>query len=201
VINNAYGLQCTKICHHIKESIRLGRVDFIVQSTDKNFLVPVGGAIVASPNKSLLDKLNTLYPGRASMSNVMDLFITFLAMGTKKMTDLVKTRKALAVEFKEKLSIIAQNFEEKVIDSKENTISFAVTCKREDLGSKLFLRRVSGCRFIGSAEKEVCGVRFGNYGSSFSGYPFKYFTAACALGLSTGEIEVFLERLKGILND
>ena len=39
VINNAYGLQCSKICHSINEACRTGRVDYIVQSTDKNFLV------------------------------------------------------------------------------------------------------------------------------------------------------------------
>jgi O-phospho-L-seryl-tRNASec:L-selenocysteinyl-tRNA synthase len=39
VINNAYGVQSSKICHVINESCRRGRVDYIVQSTDKNFLV------------------------------------------------------------------------------------------------------------------------------------------------------------------
>ncbi len=47
-----------------------GRVDAVVQSTDKNFMVPVGGAIVAAgkgqPN--LLDAINKMYPGRAGIS-------------------------------------------------------------------------------------------------------------------------------------
>ena len=65
-----------------------------VQSTDKNFMVPVGGAIVAGPSSTLVDKacnlalavllvpramcmdfasmiqVSGLYPGRASMSPV-----------------------------------------------------------------------------------------------------------------------------------
>jgi O-phospho-L-seryl-tRNASec:L-selenocysteinyl-tRNA synthase len=45
LINNAYGLQSSKICHLVNEAIRVGRVDAIVQSTDKNFMVPVGGAV------------------------------------------------------------------------------------------------------------------------------------------------------------
>ena len=199
VINNAYGLQCSKICHHIKESVRLGRVDFIVQSTYKNFLVPVGGAVVSSPNKELLEKLNQIYPGRASMSSVLDLFITFLTVGAKGLVRKVQERKQLAVVFKEKLSQLALSVGERVLDSKENTISFAVSCGKDDVGSKLFLRRVSGCRFVGNLEKEVCGIRFRNYGSSLSGYPFTYFTAACALGLTLSEVEVFLERLREVL--
>ena len=44
-----------------------GRVDAIVQSTDKNFMVPVGGAIVASGNSSLVGEVSKCYAGRASM--------------------------------------------------------------------------------------------------------------------------------------
>jgi hypothetical protein len=49
VVNNAYGLQCSKVTHALNEACRLGRVDVVVQSTDKNFLVPVGGAVIAGP--------------------------------------------------------------------------------------------------------------------------------------------------------
>ena len=42
VINNAYGLQCEKISRLINRACVVGRVDAIVASTDKNFLVPVG---------------------------------------------------------------------------------------------------------------------------------------------------------------
>ena len=33
-------------------------------------MVPVGGAIVAAPSNALVDKVSSLYPGRASMSPV-----------------------------------------------------------------------------------------------------------------------------------
>ncbi len=42
VINNAYGLQCQTTCKLINRACVVGRVDAIVCSTDKNFLVPVG---------------------------------------------------------------------------------------------------------------------------------------------------------------
>jgi len=35
-----------------------------VQSTDKNFLVPVGGAVVAGFDASLIEKIGKLYPGK-----------------------------------------------------------------------------------------------------------------------------------------
>ena len=59
VINNAYGLQSRKLCGKIEGAMRRGRVDCVVQSLDKNFLVPVGGAIVcaAKGNGYVVDKV------------------------------------------------------------------------------------------------------------------------------------------------
>ena len=42
IINNAYGLQCAKTSKLINRACVVGRVDAVVCSTDKNFLVPVG---------------------------------------------------------------------------------------------------------------------------------------------------------------
>jgi O-phospho-L-seryl-tRNASec:L-selenocysteinyl-tRNA synthase len=42
IINNAYGLQCARTSKLINRACVVGRVDAIVCSTDKNFLVPVG---------------------------------------------------------------------------------------------------------------------------------------------------------------
>lgn len=42
VINNAYGLQCSKTSKLLNRACVVGRVTGIVCSTDKNFLVPVG---------------------------------------------------------------------------------------------------------------------------------------------------------------
>jgi O-phospho-L-seryl-tRNASec:L-selenocysteinyl-tRNA synthase len=41
----------------------VGRVDAFVQSTDKNFLVPVGGAVVASHTQELIKAVAQMYPG------------------------------------------------------------------------------------------------------------------------------------------
>ena len=43
---------------------RIGRVDAFVQSTDKNFLVPVGGAVVASSSEAFIQDVAQIYPGQ-----------------------------------------------------------------------------------------------------------------------------------------
>ena len=75
----------------------MGRVDVIVSSTDKNFMVPVGGSIVYSPKRKgkdgdvgIIEKINKFYPGRASSAPIMDLFITYLQMGEIKLRNLLK---------------------------------------------------------------------------------------------------------------
>lgn len=42
---------------------RKGRVDAFVQSTDKNLLVPVGGAVISGFEKGLLERIAKNYPG------------------------------------------------------------------------------------------------------------------------------------------
>jgi hypothetical protein len=48
VVNNAYGVQASATAAEISRAMRVGRVDVVVSSTDKNFLVPVGGALAYS---------------------------------------------------------------------------------------------------------------------------------------------------------
>ena len=56
-----------------------GALDVLIASTDKNFMVPVGGSIVYSPKKKdIVDSINKFYPGRASSAPIIDLFVTFL---------------------------------------------------------------------------------------------------------------------------
>lgn len=69
VINNAYGLQSSYICSHIQEATRVGRVDLFVQSTDKNLMVPVGGAIVAGACKEIVQGVAKSYAGNLAFHN------------------------------------------------------------------------------------------------------------------------------------
>lgn len=58
LVNNAYGTQCHRAMHSLNSACSTGRVDGIVCSTDKNFLVPVGGSILACAG--LADENKTL---------------------------------------------------------------------------------------------------------------------------------------------
>lgn len=63
VLNNAYGLQSTFLTHQIEQAHRIGHIDLFVQSTDKNLLVPVGGAVIAGFCKNLVGEVSKSYPG------------------------------------------------------------------------------------------------------------------------------------------
>ncbi|KAG5485529.1 hypothetical protein LSCM1_07615 [Leishmania martiniquensis] len=92
VVNNAYGVQSRRIMTRLDAAQRLGRVDFVVQSGDKNFLVPVGGSIICSSDKEHCQAAAAMYAGRASMCPIVDLFITALSLGRRGMRALWNDR-------------------------------------------------------------------------------------------------------------
>lgn len=58
-------------------------MDAVVQSTDKNFMVPVGGSVVAAGpgGADFVATVNAAYPGRASAAPMLDLLMTLLFWG------------------------------------------------------------------------------------------------------------------------
>ena len=182
IINNAYGVQCSTINKLINRTATIGRVDYIVQSTDKNFMVPVGGAIVTSPSPHLIAKLSASYPGRASAAPILDLFITLLSMGQQGYRSLLNERERLFEVLREQLSSFAEQMGERIMASPNNHISLCMSLSRMDaeedgndgkeggdakdatdakakkidpsfLGSMLFQRYVSGCRVVPQGNK------------------------------------------------
>jgi O-phospho-L-seryl-tRNASec:L-selenocysteinyl-tRNA synthase len=123
LINNAYGLQSSKITHMINQASKSGRVDIVVQSTDKNLMVPVGGTILAAFDKCLLKNIAEFYPGRASSSQSLDVLITLLSMGTETYKRLLNDRKECFVYLKLELQKVAEQFGEKVLETPNNPIS------------------------------------------------------------------------------
>lgn len=132
VINNAYGVQCPMITKLIMRATVIGRVDYIVQSTDKNFQVPVGGSIVVSPDKGSISKLSAMYPGRASMAPVMDLFITLLSMGEEGFRTMLEQRLRVNEMLKERLCALATKHGESLLPSPGNGISTAMSLANLD---------------------------------------------------------------------
>lgn len=223
VINNAYGLQCRHVITKlINRACAVGRVDAIVCSTDKNFLVPVGGAIVLSPSASTIQTIGRVYAGRASASPLIDLCITLLAMGLEGYQQLLAQRQSLLTTFRSRLEAIAHQYGERLLQCTSNTISYAITLdtlirekknldKDDDdvyrtavgqeltqFGSMLFHRCVSGTRVVPRHVIQRLGPDHTviGFGSSCDDYPHAYLTAACAIGVSDSEINEFMRRLE-----
>ncbi|ETI56789.1 O-phosphoseryl-tRNA(Sec) selenium transferase [Phytophthora nicotianae P10297] len=123
VINNAYGVQASKCVHQVELAMRTGRVDAVVQSLDKNFMVPVGGAIVCSASRDIVDRVAKYYPGRASATPTLDFFITILQMGKSGYRRLLEERKQLATYMREKLDALAIEKGERVLHVSNNEVS------------------------------------------------------------------------------
>lgn len=123
VINNAYGVQSSKCMHVVDQAMRCGRVDAVVQSLDKNFMVPVGGAIVCSSSEAMVAAVSKCYPGRASVAPTLDFFITMLQMGRNGYRQLLQQRKELAKYMKEQLERAAEQIGERVVHVPHNEAS------------------------------------------------------------------------------
>ena len=127
VVNNAYGLQSGTVCKAINRAIRVGRVDLLISSTDKNLMVPVGGAFVYSPQTAPIDLIRGNYPGRASMSPILDVFITLLHMGRRRVVALLREREECYDYLHSRLETLAQSFGQRVLVTPGNPISIAMT--------------------------------------------------------------------------
>lgn len=69
IVNNAYGTQSSKCMHLLEEAARVGRVDAFVQSLDKNYMVPVGGSLLASYDSEFSLRISKVYPGVPLLSH------------------------------------------------------------------------------------------------------------------------------------
>ncbi|KAI9895763.1 hypothetical protein PsorP6_018944 [Peronosclerospora sorghi] len=212
VINNAYGVQASTCVHQIEVAMRTGRVDAVVQSLDKKFLVPVGGAIVCSASREVIDSIAKLYPGRASATPTMDFFITMLQMGKIKFRRLLEERKHLAKRMRGKLEELAAEFGECVVQVSSNEISFALTLatfcsevtNQQDksrcltsLGAMLFSRGVSGARVVSCLDRKIIdGHVFNSFGAHHDNFPVAYVTFACALGMKPNEVDSLIAKLR-----
>jgi O-phospho-L-seryl-tRNASec:L-selenocysteinyl-tRNA synthase len=103
------------------------RVDAWVASTDKNFMVPVGGALVGSPLPDVVEAVSRAYPGRASAAPVVDLFITLLQMGQPGLQALLAQRRRVFARLLAAMEGVAARCGERVLRSPRNAVSIAMT--------------------------------------------------------------------------
>ena len=207
VINNAYGVQSAALCALITSAWRKGRVDAIIQSTDKNFMVPVGGAVIAAPKNrpEVVERVNKLYPGRAAMAPLLDVLITLLHWGADGWRDMLQKREELYPVMRSALEDCAHEIGERVLSTPDNPISMGITLDSLNngtpgatfLGSMLFARGASGARVVVPGKfQQVAGINFQGYGASCDNYPSAYLTIAAAIGSKLEDIDEFLKRLK-----
>uniref|UniRef100_A0AAV1T9R2 O-phosphoseryl-tRNA(Sec) selenium transferase n=1 Tax=Peronospora matthiolae TaxID=2874970 RepID=A0AAV1T9R2_9STRA len=217
VINNAYGVQASACVHQIDLAMRIGRVDAVVQSLDKNFLVPVGGAIVCSTSSEIVDSVAKFYPGRASATPALDFFITMLQMGKNGYRRLLEERKHLAAYMREKLEVLAAEEGEHVLKVSTNEISYAMTLatfcseveERQEksrrltlLGAMLFSRGVCGARVVSCLDSKcIAGYEFDSFGAHHDKFPVAYVTFACALGMQKTEVDMLMTKLRKTIHD
>lgn len=209
LVNNAYGLQDSNIVNSINRASVKGRLDIFVQSTDKNLLVPVGGAIISSFQKEVLENISKTYAGRASISQTIDVLITLLTLGKQGFLNLRSSRLENLTYLKEELEKVAEKYKLTVLNSMENRISTALSLNFakenkdvEFFGSMLFKRGVSGTRVIScKGEKQIDGFKFLHWGSQCDSSDTPYLTAAVSLGCEKCEIDIFIVKLQECIDE
>jgi O-phospho-L-seryl-tRNASec:L-selenocysteinyl-tRNA synthase len=191
VINNAYGVQSREIMKRIRSAVDAGRVDAVVQSTDKNFLTPIGGAIVAAPEQETLDEISEQYAGRATAAPATQFLAAVLALGIKNYENLRDEQGKNREYLEENLKKVAEEYGERVLNV-YNPIACAMSLTNRDpqkIGGALYNLRVTGPRALGPTD----------YGSCCKKYPTAYITMNAAIGTRHEDVEKAVQKLEETL--
>lgn len=193
IIINAYGVQSPEWMKLIRSAIDAGRVDAIIQSTDKNFLTPVGGSLIASPAKENIIKISQTYAGRASATPVVNFLISMLSLGINGYQKLIEEQQQNRKLLEEKLSIVAKNLNERILEI-YNPVAVALSLenlKEEHLfaiGGALYNLRVTGPRVYNPKESA--------FGTCCENYPTPYIVMNAAIGSKKEDIVSAVERFE-----
>ncbi len=181
VINNAYGIQSEEIMASIRAAIDAGRVDAIVQSSDKNFLSPVGASIIVTPLRSTIESISSGYAGRASAAPILQTLVSLLLLGLNGYQTLRKEQRANLALLQKLVKGVAESVGQRMLEVK-NDIACAMTLDGLDareIGAKIYNLRVTGPRAIPK----------GQYGSCINEYPHDYIVMNAAIGCRKSDIE------------
>ncbi len=187
IINNAYGVQSERIMSSVRSAIDTGRVDAIVQSSDKNFMAPVGASIVVSTSEKTIENVAETYAGRASAAPIAQTLAALLATGHTGYLRLRKEQAENRKYLESRLSEVAHEFKQRLLEA-ENAVACAMTVDGldgRDLGARLYNRRVTGPRV----------VLKGEFGASIDGYPHDYIVMNAAIGSSREDVEMATNKL------
>ena len=193
IIINAYGVQSPEWMKLIRAGIDAGRVDAIIQSTDKNMLTPIGGAVIASPREEIITKISQAYAGRASATPVVNFLISMLSLGVKGYENMLAEQQRNRKLLEEKLQKLAQKLNERLL-SIYNPVAVAMTLnhlKEENLtalGGALYNLRVTGPR--------VYNPKQNVFGTCSDDYKQPYIVMNAAIGAKDKDITLAVERLE-----
>lgn len=191
IVNNAFGLQSQEVMKLVRGAVDAGRVDAVVQSTDKNFLCPVGGAIVASPNEEFLDAVSETYAGRASAAPIVQFLAAVLSIGVEGYEKLRNQQEENRRFLESALKEVAEKHGQRVLNV-DNPISVAMTLEGRNakkIGKALYAARVNGARAL---EKNDFGVCCPHYISAYINFD-------ASIGIQKNEIILAAERLDRVL--
>ncbi len=197
IVINAYGVQSYEWMKLIRSAIDAGRVDAIIQSTDKNFLTPVGGALIASPIKEDIAKISQAYAGRASATPVVNFLISMLSLGINGYQKLIEEQQKNRKTLERRLREVAEKINERILDI-YNPVAVALSLsnlKEEQfyaLGGALYNLRVTGPRVYNPQEKA--------FGTCCDNYQTPYIVMNAAIGAKENDILSAVERFEKAYN-
>ncbi|MHA2181036.1 MAG: O-phosphoseryl-tRNA(Sec) selenium transferase [Promethearchaeota archaeon] len=193
IIINAYGVQSPEWMRLIRAAIDAGRVDAIIQSTDKNFLTPIGGALIASPSKESIDKISQAYAGRASATPVVNFLISMLSLGISGYQKLIEEQQLNRKILEEKLAKVAKKINERLLEV-HNPVAVALSLETLEaeqlyaLGGALYNLRVTGPRVYNPKENP--------FGTCCDNYKTPYIVMNAAIGSKAEDITSAVERFE-----
>ncbi|MFX1313079.1 MAG: O-phosphoseryl-tRNA(Sec) selenium transferase [Promethearchaeota archaeon] len=193
LVINAYGVQSPEWMKLIRSAIDAGRVDAIIQSTDKNFLTPIGGTLIASPLKENITKISQAYAGRASATPIVNFLISALSLGISGYQKLIIEQQKNHILLEERLNEVAERINERILDI-FNPVAVALSLKnlKEEqlyaLGGALYNLRVTGPRVYNPKHKA--------FGTCCENYPTPYIIMNAAIGAKTKDIISAIERFE-----
>ncbi|MFW9821731.1 MAG: O-phosphoseryl-tRNA(Sec) selenium transferase [Candidatus Thorarchaeota archaeon] len=193
IIINAYGVQSPEWMKLIRAAIDAGRVDAIIQSTDKNFLTPIGGALIASPLEKTIDTISRAYAGRASATPVVNFLISMLSLGMSGYQKLIEEQQRNRAILEEKLLNVAEKINERLLKV-YNPVAVALSLENLEeeqlyaLGGALYNLRVTGPRVYNPKEK--------SFGTCCENYTTPYIVMNAAIGSKTKDIISAVERFE-----
>jgi O-phospho-L-seryl-tRNASec:L-selenocysteinyl-tRNA synthase len=193
IVINAYGVQSPEWMKLIRIGIDAGRIDAVIQSTDKNVLTPVGGAIIASPSEDIITKISQAYAGRASATPVVNFLISMLSLGIEGYQQLLEEQQKNRKLLEDMMQKAAEKIDERILKV-FNPVAVAMSLnnlRKEQLfalGGALYNLRVTGPR-VYNPEESI-------FGTCCAEYTTPYIVLNAAIGAKSQDIISAVDRFE-----